>query len=136
MLRVTLAFALLSFPVTLQAQDFNRQHFTQGEVALVNTMMCDTVEQLETILQAQKDQGLAAGRAAYLNLRATPNEMREPTCLIAPYRLTMLDVAMEVPDVPTPTGSVETIYILYVLVNERPYVIMSPVAIEPPGLEV
>lgn len=136
MLRIGIVFTLLTLPSALLAQDLKRQHFTEGEEVLVNTMMCDTVDQLETILQTQKDQGLAAGRAAYLALRSTPNEMREPTCLIAPYRLTMLDVAAEVPDVPTPAGSRETVYILYVLVNERPYVIMSSVAIEPPGLEV
>jgi hypothetical protein len=137
MLRYAIVFALLPVPFSAQAQEvLQRQHFVEGEEVIVNTMMCDTVEQLESILQAQSEQGLEAGRAAYLALRATPNEMREPTCLVAPYALTMLDVAAEVEDVPTPSGERATVYILYVLVNDRPYVILSPMAIEPPGLEV
>jgi hypothetical protein len=137
MLRTGLTFALLASPFAVHAQDLHgRQHFLEGEEVLINTMMCDTVEQLESILQAQSEQGLEAGRAAYLALRATPNDMQEPTCLVAPYRLTMLDIAAEVPDVPTATGQRQTLYILYGLVNPRPYVILSPLAIEPPGTDV
>ena len=137
MLRTGMVFAFLVFPIGVHAQELQqRLRFAEGEEVMVNTMMCDTVEQVESILQAQTEQGIEAGQATYLRLRATPNELREPTCLVAPYRLKMLDVATVWEDLPTTDGSTATVYILYVLANDRPYAILSPVPIEPPGFDV
>ncbi|MGF1624280.1 MAG: hypothetical protein ACFCVH_05310 [Alphaproteobacteria bacterium] len=137
MLRTGIILTVLASPLGAQAQDLQqRPKFVEGEETVVNTMMCDTVEQIETILRAQTEQGIRAGQAAYLRLRSTPNELREPTCLVAPYRLKMLDVATVWENLPTTDGSTTTVYILYVLANGRPYAILSPVPIEAPGYDV
>ena len=124
--------AVLLVPLTVSAEPgVSGNHFGARQNVVITTMMCDTVDQLESILVAQVERGVAAGQQAYLALRATPNAMREPTCLVAAYRVTVLDVAAVVEGVPGPDGMRRTVYILYVLINEHPYVILSPMPVGP-----
>lgn len=99
-------------------------------------MLCDTVEQLETILSAQVAGGIAAGQQAYQALLTTPNAKQEPSCLVATYSVTVLDVASVVEGVPTTDGGTATMYILYVVVGDTPYAILSPVPVGPREFDV
>lgn len=141
MRRFGLVLALLVLPSQVSAGPEQpgggpQPHYVGGDQAVVQTILCDTVDQLESILQAQVDEGLAAGQRAYMELRSTMNEVQEPACLAGVYRLTLLDIAAQWDNVPTLHGPPATVYILYVLINDRPYAILSPVPVGPNHLEV
>ena len=50
------------------------------------SILCDTQEQLQSIIQAF-DQGLGAAQARYGELFATMNDKSEPTCAVAAVRV-------------------------------------------------
>jgi hypothetical protein len=50
------------------------------------SILCDTQEQLQSIIQAF-EQGLGAAQARYSELFATMNDKREPTCAVAVVRV-------------------------------------------------
>lgn len=130
MRRLGLTLVLLVFPLGAGAQVPPQSlYYSVGETTTVTTMLCDTADQLESILQAQVEGGIAAGRTAYLTLLATPNARQEPSCQVDTFDLTLLEVASVVEDVPAVDGGLVTVYVLYVLADDTPYAIVSPIPV-------
>lgn len=49
-------------------------------VLQTQAIVCDTQKQAESIIEATRDEGLEAGKAAYMAFNVVKNDEEEPTC--------------------------------------------------------
>ena len=97
------------------------QEFTEGDVVgIYGTILCDTEEQLTTILVAQQT-SFHEGRLQFRQLAHTRNHLGDSACafIMRPVRMQLVARVAIIERVHDPNGSPTTVYILAVLYSSR-----------------
>lgn len=118
---------------------YEQEKLYEGDVVGIhNTVLCDTQEQLVSILEAQQE-SIYSAIIQYRILRRQYNEIGEPSCAYIedPIKMTIIRVVARVHDVPSPNGTTTTLYavaVLYTGDNDKlfPGYIMSAHDVFPP----